>query len=65
MPINPPIYRKKLKEKRFVILFQEDLYDMLALRMNTHKDKKSIKMGINEGDHEKDFFFFLERLLGN
>lgn len=55
-PINPPIYQKKFKEKGFIVLFQEDRYDMPALRMDPHKDNKLISMGINKGYYENNPF---------
>ncbi len=53
-PINPPIYQEIFFEKGFEILFQEDRYEMPALKMNPHKDMKLIKMGINIGDYKNN-----------
>ena len=41
-PINPPIYQKLFLENRFKVLFQEDRYDMPALKMDPHKNPKLI-----------------------
>ncbi|TFF88919.1 MAG: hypothetical protein EU549_02130 [Promethearchaeota archaeon] len=55
-PINPPIYQKIFKKKGFKILFKEDRYDMPSLKLNPHKVKKLIELGINEGDYQNNFF---------
>jgi len=55
-PINPPIYQETFYKYGFNLLFQEDRYDMPALKMNPHKDKKLISLGINEGNYKNDPF---------
>jgi len=55
-PINPPIYQEIFLKKKFVVLFQEDRYDMPALKMDPHKDKKLISLGINDGDYKNTPF---------
>lgn len=55
-PINPPIYQQVFQAKDFEILFQEDRYDMPALKMDPHKNRKLIEMGINEGNWEDNVF---------
>lgn len=55
-PINPPIYQKVFQKMGFYILFKEDRYSMPALKMDPHKDKKLISMGINNGDYKNDPF---------
>jgi hypothetical protein len=55
-PINPPIYQETFLTYGFEVLFQEDRYDMPALKMDPHKNKKLIEMGINEGDYKADPF---------
>lgn len=55
-PINPPIYQKIFLEYGFKVLFQEDRYDMPALKMDPHKNRKLIDMGINNGNYKKDPF---------
>jgi len=53
-PINPPIYQETFFNSGFEVLFQEDRYDMPALRMDPHKDKKLIGLGINAGDYKNN-----------
>ncbi|MFX1257005.1 MAG: hypothetical protein ACFFAN_04040 [Promethearchaeota archaeon] len=55
-PINPPIYQGIFLKKGFEALFQEDRYEMPALKMNPHKDKKLINLGINAGDYKNNPF---------
>ncbi len=55
-PINPPIYQELFFKKGFDVKFHEDRYDMPALKMDPHKNKKLIAMGINDGDHANDPF---------
>jgi hypothetical protein len=55
-PINSPIYQQIFLENGFDVLFQEDRYDMPALKMDPHKNKKLIEMGINKGDYQLDPF---------
>lgn len=55
-PINPPIYQKIFFKKGFTVLFQEDRYEVPAIKMNPHKDKKLIEMGINAGNYMDDPF---------
>ncbi|MFX1257836.1 MAG: hypothetical protein ACFFAN_08255 [Promethearchaeota archaeon] len=55
-PINPPIYQKIFLKKGFQVLFQEDRYEMPALKMDPHKDRKLITLGINAGDHKTNPF---------
>lgn len=53
-PINPPIYQETFFKRGFEVLFQEDRYEMPALRMNPHKDNKLISMGINDGNYKEN-----------
>jgi len=55
-PINPPIYQKIFFEKGFKVLFQEDRYEVPALKMDPHKNKRLISMGINTGNYKNDIF---------
>lgn len=55
-PINPPKYQRIFMRHGFQVLFQEDRYDMPALKMDPHKNKKLIEMGINNGDYKDDPF---------
>ncbi len=55
-PINPPIYQEIFFQKGFEVLFQEDRYDMAALKMDPHKDRKLIGMGINKGNYNTNPF---------
>ncbi len=55
-PINPPVYQEIFLEKGFEVLFQEDRYEMAAMRMNPHTLPKLIGMGINTGNWQKDPF---------
>lgn len=55
-PINPPKYQEIFLKKGFEVLFQEDRYDMAALKMDPHKDKKLISFGINTGDYKNNPF---------
>jgi len=55
-PINPPIYQDIFFKKGFRILFCEDRYEMPALKMDPHKDKKLINLGINMGDYKNKPF---------
>ncbi len=53
-PINPPIYQEVFIKKGFEVLFQEDRYEMPGLKMDPHKVKKLIDMGINTGDYKNN-----------
>ena len=55
-PINPPVYQKIFFQKGFKVLFQEDRYEMPAMKKDPHKDRKLIGMGINNGDYKNDPF---------
>ena len=55
-PINPPIYQEEFLENGFNVLFQEDRYEMPALKMDPHKNEKLISMGINNGNYKEDPF---------
>lgn len=55
-PVNPPIYQDVFFKKGFKVLFQENRYKVPALKMNPHKDKKLISMGINTGDYKNNPF---------
>lgn len=55
-PINPPIYQEIFIKKGFKVLFQEDRYNMPALKMDPHKDKKLISLGINAGNYKNNPF---------
>ena len=55
-PINPPIYQEIFFKSGFEVLFQEDRYEMPALKMDPHKNKKLINMGINTGDYKNNIF---------
>ncbi len=54
-PINPPIYQDVFIRSGFEILFQEDRYDMAAMKMDPHTLPKLIDLGINNGDVYKSF----------
>jgi len=54
-PINPPIYQEIFFKNGFIVLFQEDRYEVPALKMDPHKDKKLIDIGINAGNYKNDF----------
>ena len=40
-PVNPPIYQKIFQKKGFYVKFEEDRYDVLVLKMNPYKLKKT------------------------
>jgi hypothetical protein len=54
-PINPPIYQNSFLENGFEVLFQEDRYDMAAMRMDPHTLNYLIDKGINTGEVYKSF----------
>ncbi len=53
-PINPPIYQNLFIEKGFKVLFQEDRYDMPALKMDPHRNPKLIELGINNENYKEN-----------
>ena len=55
-PINPPIYQEIFFKKGFKVLFQEDRYEMPALRMDPHKVEKLINLGINSWNYKENIF---------
>ncbi len=55
-PVNPPIYQEVFLKKGFKILFREDRYEVPMLKLDPHKNKNLIKLGINAGNYKNDLF---------